>query len=152
MAIASAMVWSITTVMSPEWLITASVPTLIIAPVVGAYLCLSGAGLLQKDEAAHFLSDISKHPAAMHAVGAVAFFTGAGLLSFHRHWETPAEIILNLVAILWAYEGAGMIADPARLKSSLGKSRSANFLRLWQRFSIVIGVHLLIVGAIGSPT
>lgn len=146
------MVWSITTFMAPEWFITASASTLIIAPVVGAYLCLSGAGLLRKGEAAHFLSDISKHPAAMHAVGAVAFFTGAGLLSFHRRWETPAEIILNLVAVLWAYEGAGMIADPARLKSSLGKSRSANLLRLWQRFSMVIGVYLIIVGAIGSPT
>jgi len=151
-AIVRAMVRSITTFMAPEWFITASAPTLMIAPVVGAYLCLSGAGLLRKGEAAHFLSDISKHPATMHAVGAVAFFTGAGLLSFHRHWEMPAEIILNLVAILWAYEGAGMIADLARLKSSLGKSRSANLLLLWQRFSIVIGVYLVIVGAIGSPT
>jgi hypothetical protein len=135
-----------------EWIIIASAPSLRIAPVVGAYLCLSGAGLLRKGEAGAFLSDLSDHPAAMHAVGGIAFFVGALLLSFHRHWATPAEIVVNLVAALWVFEGAGMLADPGRLRATLANPHFATRLKRAQWVSFPVGLYLLTVGAIGSPS
>lgn len=134
-----------------EWFIMASAPSLKIAPVVGAYLCLSGAGLLRKGEAGAFLSDLSDRPAAMHAVGAIAFFAGALLLSLHRHWGTPAEIIVNLAAALWIFEGAGMLADPGRLRATLANPDFATRLKMTQWISIPVGLYLLAVGAIGLP-
>lgn len=86
-----------------EWFTAASTSTIVIAPVVGAYLCLSGGGLLRRGEASAFLADLCSRPAALHAVGAVAFFVGASILSLHRQWAYPPEIVLNLVAAYWTF-------------------------------------------------
>jgi hypothetical protein len=135
--------------MAVDFLLRASRPTLVLAPVVGSYLCLCACGLLRRGKAAEFLSDLRSHPASMHAVGAIAFLVGAGILSFNRHWLWPADILLNLVALWWAFEGAGMLADSDRLRAALG-DRAAARLRTGQWGSLAIGLYLLLVGLSGT--
>lgn len=137
--------------MGLDWFFTAHPLTLVIAPVVGAYLCVSGAGLLRKEAVEALLLDLCIHPAEMHAVGAIAFLAGAGILSFHRFWGTPAEIVLNLIAALWIFEGAGLLADPARLRTVLARPTAAARLRSLQAFNMLVGLYLLALGGIGQP-
>lgn len=85
----------------------------------------------------------------MHAVGAVALFVGAGLLTLHRHWATPAEVMLNLVAAWWSFEGAGMLADPARLRAFLSVAEAPRRLKVAQAGSFLIGIYLLTIGLAG---
>jgi hypothetical protein len=103
--------------MSVDLLLIGSQQTQWLAPIVGAYLCLSALGALRGEETRRLIADLQDHPAAMHAVGAIAVFVGASLLSLHLHWSSPPEILLNVVAAWWVFEGAGMLADPARLRA-----------------------------------
>ncbi|WP_395945571.1 hypothetical protein [Brevundimonas sp.] len=135
--------------MEPGRLIMANPTSLLLAPIVGGYLCVSGIGLLRKGEAGSFLANLCAHPAAMHAVGGVAFFAGAAVLSLHRHWGTPSEIAINLVALIWLVEGGGILADPARLRMALATPKAAFRLRYVQLFNIPLGLYLLAVGILG---
>jgi hypothetical protein len=129
---------------------TGSQQTLWLAPVVGAYLCLSAFGLLRRQEAGGFIADLRDHPASMHAVGAIAFFVGGGLLSFHRHWSTPPEVVLNLIASWWLLEGAGMLADPQRLRAVFSRAENAERLRLATVSAVVPGAYLVLFGCFGN--
>ncbi len=86
----------------------------------------------------------------MHALGAIAFLVGAGLLALHRHWSTPAEITLNLVAAWWAFEGAGMLADPARIRAVMEAHGSARWFARLQLGAVPIGLYLITVGVVGN--
>ncbi|TFI56865.1 hypothetical protein E2493_18145 [Sphingomonas parva] len=135
-----------------DHLLSAHKQTLWLAPVVGSYLCLSSVGLLRQGESRRLTADLRDHPGAMHAVGAIAFFVGAALLSLHRHWATPPEIAVNLVAIWWTFEGAGMLLEPERLRSRFARSEAAKQLRVASLVSIPLGVYLLLVGLLGRAT
>jgi hypothetical protein len=135
---------------SLDFLTAGSQQTLWLAPIVGAYLCLSALGMLRREEAGEFIADLRDRPAALHAVGAVAFFVGAGLLSFHRHWSTPPEIILNLVAAWWLFEGAGMLADPKRMRAVFSRTATAKRVRLTTAIFILPGAYLLLIGFFGN--
>jgi hypothetical protein len=63
----------------------------------------------------------------------------------------PAEIALNLVAAWWAFEGAGMLADPARLRNVLSSPRAAANIKIAQMPSLLIGLYLFAVGMVGTP-
>jgi hypothetical protein len=133
-----------------DLLMTGSQQTQWLAPIVGAYLCLSAAGAFRGEETGRFLADLKDHPAAMHAVGAIAFFVGASILSLHRHWSTPPEILLNLVAAWWVFEGAGMLADPARLRAAFSRPSSAGRLRLTTMVAALPGAYLVAFGVLGT--
>ena len=130
-------------------LLLASERTILLAPVVGAYLCLSAIGLLRRAELGAFLEDLRQNPSSMHAVGAVAFLAGASLLSFQREWSTPGDLALNLVAAMWAFEGAGMLASPALLRAVLRHPRAVAGLRVSFTVTGSVGVYLLILGVAG---
>jgi hypothetical protein len=138
--------------MTFDHLLSASQQTLWLAPVVGAYLCASSIGLLRQGESQLFVADLRDHPGAMHAVGAIAFFVGAAILSVHRHWATPPEVAVNLVAIWWTFEGAGMLMDPKRMRSLFARNGTLKQLRITSLLSIPLGFYLLAVGLFGSPT
>ncbi len=123
--------------------------TLWLAPVVGAYLCLSAAGFVRRDEASRFIADLRDRPAAMHAVGAIAFFVGAAILSYHRDWTTVSGVTLNLVAVWWVFEGAGMLADRASVRTVLYRDAAAKQLRLASIIGVPVGGYLLFVGLLG---
>lgn len=133
-----------------EQVLNASATSVLVAPIVGGYLCVSAIGLLRKGEAASFLTDICTRPSAMHGVGAIAFFAGTTVLSLHRHWETPAEIAINVVALSWLIEGAGLLADPARLRTTLATINAAANLRKVQALNLVLGLYLIVAGVIRS--
>ena len=84
----------------------------------------------------------------MHAVGAVAFFTGTTILAFHRHWGTPAEVAINLVALMWVFEGAGMLADPGRLRLTLANPPAPGGLKVVQGINMALGLYLIMVAVI----
>jgi hypothetical protein len=86
----------------------------------------------------------------MHAVGAIAFFAGAGLLSFHREWSRPPEIVLNVIALWWVVEGAGMLADPKRLQAVFSYSATARQVRLATAGAALPGAYLLLFGLFGN--
>lgn len=136
--------------MTAEQLISGSEATLHLSLVVGGYLCVSSLGLLRAQSARAFLADLASHAGVLHVVGAVAFFVGAGILSFHRHWATPAEIVLNLVALWWTFEGAGLLADPQRLGALMANPAAAAWMRFSQMGAMTVGLYLLVVGAFGS--
>ncbi|CAN5513219.1 hypothetical protein BH10PSE14_BH10PSE14_23610 [soil metagenome] len=123
--------------------------TLALAPIVGTYLCLSAVGLLRHSEAEAFLADLRAHPGAMHGVGAVAFFCGAGLLSLHRYWASPPEIALGAVAAWWLFEGAGLLASPALLRGVFEHRDAARRLRATNCLSIGVGIYLMLIGMFG---
>jgi hypothetical protein len=106
--------------------------------------------MLQQDEAAEFLADLRDRPAAMHAVGAIAFFLGGGLLSLHRHWSSPPEVVLNTVAAWWMFEGAGMLADPKRMRKLFAGTASSKQVQLAAVTGTLLGVYLLIFGLFGN--
>ncbi len=57
--------------------------TLVLAPVLGIYLLVSAVGFLRFPTAvADFSRDLCRHPAAMHAVGAIAFLSARELFPF----------------------------------------------------------------------
>jgi len=124
--------------------------TLILAPLVGAYLVLSATGFLRAPgAAADFFEDLSKHPAAVHAVGAIAFLTGAAILSFHRHWATPAEIAVSATGLWWAFEGGGMLAAPEQVRRAMMRRGASRAMRVLNGIALPIGVYLIIVAIIG---
>jgi len=123
--------------------------TVLLAPVVGAYLCLSAIGLLRKGAARSFLSDVRQHPAAMHAVGAVAFFVGGFILTWQRQWSLPADWALNLIACMWIFEGAGMLASPALVRKVVAQPAAARSFAIATAGAAGIGVYLIIAGLAG---
>jgi hypothetical protein len=125
-------------------LFRASETTLLLCPVVGGYLCLSAAGLLRRGAAEAFLENLRDNPAIMHAVGAIAMFVGAGILAFHQHWSTPAEIVLNLICVWWVIEGAGMLADSGRLARLFANPRASGWLRATHWLMLAVGLYLLV--------
>ena len=129
-----------------------SAATLVIAPVIGAYLCLSAIGLLRAGAAARFYTDIAERPAAMHATGAVALLAGAAVLSMHRTWSTPAEIAVGIAAAWWCIEGAGLVADPVRTQAFLVKPAAHAGMRKVQFASLAVGLYLLAVGLFGTAS
>lgn len=131
-------------------LVAASNETLVLAPVVGAYLLLSASGLLRHHDAVRsFFDDLARHPAALHAVGAIAFLVGGLIVSLHRHWSTPAEIAVSATGLWWAIEGAGMLASPAAVRQAMSDPRAATTMRLLNVGALVVGAYLLTVGIIG---
>lgn len=136
--------------MPAELLTSGSETTLRLSLVVGSYLCASSLGLSRLQNVRAFLADLVSHAGILHAVGAVAFFVGAGILSFHRHWTTLPEIVLNLVALWWVLEGAGLLADPKRLGAAMGHPAAAGWMRRSQACAMAFGVYLLLVGVSGS--
>jgi len=124
--------------------------TLVLAPVLGIYLLVSAVGFLRFPTAvADFSRDLCRHPAAMHAMGAIAFFVGAGIVSFHRHWSNPAEIAVTATGLWWALEGAGMLASPAAVARAMQKSRYVPTMRALQWGALLVGAYLLWVGISG---
>ena len=82
-----------------------------IALISGAYLLLSAIGVVsRRDTAERIIVALRDNPALTHAVGAVAFFVGAGLLTLHHRWATPTEALVSAVAAWWALEGALTLA------------------------------------------
>ncbi|MET3710651.1 hypothetical protein ABIC65_001331 [Sphingomonas trueperi] len=114
--------------------------TLVLAPVLGIYLLVSAVGFLRFPTAvADFSRDLCRHPAAMHAVGAVAFFVGAGIVSFHRHWGNPAEIAVTATGLWWAFEGAGMLAWPGSVVRAMQHPRYISTMRAMQWSALLVG-------------
>jgi len=125
-------------------LFRASETTLLLCPVVGGYLCLSAFGLLRRGTAEAFLENLRNNPATMHAVGAIALLVGAGILAFHRHWSSPAEIVLNLVCVWWVIEGAGMLADSGRIARLFANPKAPGWLRAAHWLMLAVGLYLLV--------
>ena len=121
-------------------------PTVPLVLIVGAYLCLSGAGLIRKGESDRFLSSLAESPAAMHGVGAVATFSGLAILTLHWRWDTPAAIAVNVVAAIWLFEGAGMLADPTRLRAMFHRPSAAAALRTIHFAWLITGIALVVSG------
>ncbi|MCE7795340.1 hypothetical protein LWE61_02075 [Sphingobium sufflavum] len=94
--------------------ITASPLTLTLAPMMGAYPCLSAAGLPRGRGAAAPVRPC-RSSVALPCVGAVAILFGARILAFHPLWRSPAEVTMSAVAAWWDVEGADMLASPALL-------------------------------------
>lgn len=131
-------------------LFLASERTILLAPVVGAYLCLTAVGLLRRGELSAFLGDLRQHPGSMHAVGAVAFLAGASILSFQRQWSAPGDLVLNSVAAIWVFEGAGMLASPAVLRAVFRQAHTLAGLRVSFTLMALVGVYLSILGVAGK--
>jgi hypothetical protein len=131
-------------------LISGSERTVALAPVVGGYLIVSAAGLLRNGELRSFLSDLEHHPAALHAVGAVAFFVGAFILTFQRSWSWPTDLALNLVAAWWLFEGAGMLASPRLLRGLFRRSKGAFGIGTSIAVAAAMGIFLLAVAIVGN--
>ncbi|OAN66091.1 hypothetical protein [Sphingomonas sp. TDK1] len=124
--------------------------TLVLAPVLGIYLLASAVGFLRIPTAvADFSRNLCQHPAAMHAVGAVAWFVGASIVSFHRHWGNLAEISVTGTGVWWAFEGAGMLASPAAVARALQHPRYISTMRAMQWVALLAGGYLLSVGLLG---
>lgn len=136
--------------MSALDVLAASQRTASLAPVVGVYLCLSAWGLLIRGELRAFLQDLQQHSASAHAVGAVAFFIGGLILSWQRSWSLPGDVVLNLVAVIWIFEGAGMLASPALMRRVFGRSRTVAGLRMSFSVTAVLGLYLVAVGLAGN--
>ncbi|WP_084583840.1 hypothetical protein [Sphingomonas azotifigens] len=125
--------------------------TLVLAPVLGIYLLVSAVGFLRFPTAvADFSRDLCRHPASMHAVGAVALFVGASIVSFHRHWGNPTELLVTGTGLWWALEGAGMLASPAAVVRAMQNPRYVPTMRALQWGALLVGAYLLWVGIFGS--
>jgi len=121
--------------------------TLLLAPVVGAYLILSALGVLLGR--AGFVDDLRDHPAVLHAVGALAFLVGAGIVSFHRDWSSPADATVSLTGCWWALEGAGLLAAPNAFKHALGHPRYEPTFRVMNIAGLAVGGYLASVAVLG---
>lgn len=86
----------------------------------------------------------------MHAVGAVAFLAGASILSFQRQWSAPGDLVLNSVAAIWVFEGAGMLASPAVLRAVFRQAHTLAGLRVSFTLMALVGVYLSILGVAGK--
>jgi hypothetical protein len=118
--------------------------TRLLAPVLGAYLVLSALGFLRPTSAARaFAQNLAANPALVHALGAIAFLVGVGVVSFHRHWSTLPEIALSLTGCWWAFEGAGMLASPAASVAALNRPGADRLMRLLNVGALAVGGYLL---------
>jgi len=111
-----------------------------LAAVAGAYLLFSAAGLLAPGRAEAVVEDLRSHPAAAHAMGAVAFFVGAAIVAFHPRFGAPLEVLVTLTGIWWALEGAATLAAPTRLFS---RPDAAIHLRRMNLLALPLGALLL---------
>ena len=134
--------------MTADHLLPGSRSTGPLALVVGAYLLLSAIGIW-RDRSGELISSLRTSSHGLHTTGAIAFLAGGAILSFHRHWGSAAEVTLNLVAAWWVAEGAGMLADPERVKKVLSHPRAISAFRLGQVCAGIVGLYLLAVGLFG---
>ena len=111
-----------------------------LAAVAGAYLLLSAAGLLAPGRAGAVIDDLRAHPAAAHAMGAVAFFVGAAIIALHLRFGTPLEALVTLTGIWWTLEGAATLAAPSLL---LSRPDAAIHLRRMNLLALPVGALLL---------
>ena len=130
-------------------LLAASERTIMLAPVAGAYALLSAYGLIRRGGADDLVNDLQQHAGLVHAVGAVAFFVGAGILAFDLVWSFPADVALNALAVVWAFEGAGMLATPRLIQKVLSSSTAATGLRYSSAAAAILGIYLLLVAIAG---
>lgn len=125
--------------------------TLRLAPVIGAYLLLSAAGFLRgRASLDRFVEDVARSPALTHTLGAVAFFVGAGIVSFHHHWSSLPEIAVSATGCWWAFEGAGMLASPAAAAAALSRPAHRKLARASNLAALAVGAYLLLVTAIST--
>ena len=115
-----------------------------LAAVAGAYLLLSAAGLLAPGRAEAVIDDLRAHPAAAHAMGAVAFFVGAAIVALHPRFGSPLEALVTLTGLWWALEGAVTLAASSLL---LSRPDAAIHLRRMNLLALPAGA-LLLVGAL----
>ena len=111
-----------------------------LAAVAGSYLLLSAAGLLMPSRAEAVIDDLKAHPAAAHAIGAVAFFVGAAIIALHPRFSSPLEILVSLTGIWWALEGAATLVAPKLL---LSRPEAAIHLRRMNLLALPVGALLL---------
>ncbi len=111
-----------------------------LAAVAGSYLLLSAAGLLMPGRAQAVIDDLKAHPAAAHALGALAFFVGAALLAIHPSFGSPLEALVTLTGIWWAVEGGVTLAAPRLL---LSRPDAALHLRRMNLLALPVGALLL---------
>ena len=111
-----------------------------LAAVAGAYLLLSAAGLLSPGRAGAVIDDLRAHPAAAHAMGAVAFFVGAAVIALHPRFGTPLEGLVTLTGLWWVLEGAATLAAPGLL---LSRPHAAIHLRRMNLLALPVGALLL---------
>jgi hypothetical protein len=114
--------------------------TLELAAVAGSYLLLSAVGLLLPGRAQAVIDDLRAHPAATHALGAVAFFVGAAMIVLHPRFGSPLEALVTLTGIWWAVEGAATLVAPGRL---LSRPDAAVHLRRMNLLALPVGALLL---------
>ena len=135
-------------------ILTATEPaTIVLAPVIGAYLLLSAVGFLRAPEAVRaFAAELAGRPALAHALGAIAFLTGAGVVSVHRHWSTPPEIAVSLTGLWWAFEGAGLLAAPAAAAAALRSPEHQAAARALNLVALLVGAYLLTATAVTALT
>jgi len=115
-----------------------------LAAVAGSYLLLSAAGLLTPGRAEAVIDDLKAHPAAAHAVGAVAFLVGAVIIALHPRFGSAMEALVTLTGAWWALEGAATLAAPTLL---LSRPDAATHLRRMNLLALPVGA-LLVAGAL----
>ena len=59
------------------------------------------------------------------------------------------EVVINLVAAWWVFEGAGMLANPSLLRAVLVREVAEKQLRLTSLMGIPLGGYLLVFGLVG---
>lgn len=123
--------------------------TTVLMPIVGGYLVLSSLGLLSPRQAQAFYGDLSAHPGAIHAVGAVAVFVSLGILSFHRDWSTPPALTINAVALFWLVEGAGLLVSTNLLQRMIGQPSFAKGRWFVNLLLLAVGSYLLVMFGLG---
>lgn len=111
-----------------------------LAAVAGSYLLLSTAGLLMPGRAEAVIDDLKAHPAAAHALGAVAFLVGAAILAVHPRFGSPLEALVTLTGIWWTIEGAAMLVAPGLL---LSRPDAAVHLHRMNLLALPVGILLL---------
>jgi uncharacterized protein YjeT (DUF2065 family) len=121
--------------------------TLKLAEAIGLYLIAAGIGLTMSPARWRGLIDeIEGSPGLGVAMGAVAFWIGAGLLLAHRDTSTPLALIVTAFALVAALKGLTILAWPAVLK--LYRPLMGN-PRLWGIVALVAGLLLFLAGFTG---
>jgi len=121
--------------------------TLQLAGLAGSYLLLSALGLLlPREAAARFVSALRDNAAVAHAVGAVAFFIGAGGLLLHTRFSRPIEALVTLTAGWWALEGAAVLAAPSLV---LARPDTAAHLRRMNLLALPVALILIAAAVFG---
>jgi uncharacterized protein YjeT (DUF2065 family) len=134
--------------MSEVAMTTASDTTLLLAMLIGLYLCAAGiGGLLTPERWRRLLDEFPRSPGLGLISGVVAFIVGGAIVAVHNHWTDPLAVIVSLAGWIGLAEGFALLAFGdwwVYFTTPL-----ASHPRVWGFAALVLGALLFFAGLTG---